>query len=486
LSIKPVFLFSEDSSYSIELRDWAAGSQGAFWHDSVHTKPGRRGLVVLAGCTAVFARTAIQAGDTGFITVGAALPEISSDGLDVLVRFRTDSGEEIPLLTERILSYDDANPWVDFELDLKACYGKSGSLAVECGVGPEGDPCADWLIVYECVVSAPEQRGLERARAFKEYRAKNEVAHFSFVDSIPAGGNGKEGFWERLTGVGNRSISLSPPGAQRYAGDLLQKELKRPIPDFTALLKRRAGQLPKGAKLRVLSLCCGVADKEAVLMSRVDGSRVELTLMDLNAQLLEKAKDALSVYCDTQAAAVDVNALELERGRFDVILCAAGLHHLIELERVVDAIANGLSSEGEFWSIGEYIGRPGARLWPDAYQFANRFFAKLPEKYRVNWTDKENQPVDAQLSNFDCSVSTFEGIRSDQIEDCLNKRLVPHHVSRQACFLWRFFDGTYSRNYDLRQGEDVKVIRRAVLMDAEHQRAGGRPTSLNAVYRKRL
>jgi SAM-dependent methyltransferase len=485
LSIKPVFLFSEDSSYSIEARDWAAGSQGAFWHDSVHTKPGRRGLVVLAGCTAVFQPTTIETGNTGFITVGAALPEISSDGLDVLVRFRTGSGEEIPLLTERIFSHDDANPWVDFELDMTACYGKSGSIVVECGAGPAGDPCADWLIIYECVVSAPQRRGLERARAFKEYRAKNEVAHFSFVDSIPAKVHGKESFWERLTGAGNRSISLSPPGAQRYAGDLLQKELKRPIPDFTALLKQKIGKLPKGAKLRVLSLCCGVADKEAVLMSRVDGGRVELTLMDLNAELLQKAKQALSEYCEAQVAAVDVNALALESGRYDVILCAAGLHHLIELERVVDAIANGLTSAGEFWSISEYIGRPGARLWPDAYQFANRFVAKLPEKYRVNWTDKEQQLVDSQLSNFDCSVATFEGIRSDQIDDCLNQRLVPHHVSRQACFLWRFFDGTYSRNYDLQQSEDVKVIRRAVLMDAEHQRAGGRPTSLNAVYRKR-
>jgi predicted TPR repeat methyltransferase len=480
-----VFSFSQESPYSIETHGWAAGSHGALWQASVHTQPGRLGLVILAGSMVAFEPTAIQASDTGFITVGAALPDISSDGLDVLVRFRTGTGEELPLLTERILSYDAGHPWFEFELDLTACRGKSGSIVVECGPGPANDPSADWLSVYECVISAPEQRGIERARAFKEYRAKNEVEHFSFVDSLPAKANGRESFWQRLTAVGNRSISLSPPGAQRYAGDLLQKELKQPIPDFTALLKRKIGKLPKGSKLRVLSLCCGVADKETMLISRVDGSRVDLTLMDLNAQLLEKAKQQLSAYCDAQVAAVDVNALDLERGRFDVIVCAAGLHHLIELERVTDAIANGLGIEGEFWSIGEYVGRPGARLWPDAYQFANRFFVKLPEKYRVNWTSEHERPVDSRLADFDCSVSTFEGIRSDQIEGCLNQRLLPHHVSRQACFLWRFFDGTYSRNYDLRQREDVKVIRRLVLMDAEHQRAGGRPTNLNAVYRKR-
>jgi hypothetical protein len=186
-----------------------------------------------------------------------------------------------------------------------------------------------------------------------------------------------------------------------------------------------------------------------------------------------------------KAVAMDANTLDLQGERYDVILCAAGLHHLVELEHVVDEIARGLVSEGEFWSIGEYVGLSGARLWPEAYAIANPFFRRLPERYRINRSWPGN-PVDQDLPNLDCSVGTFEGIRSPEIEGLLNNILLPHYVTRQACFLWRFFDGAYIANYDLENKEDLTTIRKAVALDAEHQRQGGRPTNLSGVYRKRM
>ena len=102
----------------------------------------------------------------------------------------------------------------------------------------------------------------------------------------------------------------------------------------------------------------------------------------------------------------------------------------------------------------------------------------------MDWTEKGIAATGFAVGQFRLLCIDFEGIRSDQIVDCLNQRLLPNYVSRNACFLWRFFDRTYSRNYDLRRSEDVKCIRRSVIMDDEHQRAGGGPTNLNAVYRK--
>ena len=142
------------------------------------------------------------------------------------------------------------------------------------------------------------------------------------------------------------------------------------------LLRKKIRGLNTGETLRVLALCCGTARKEAILMSHADGARVCLTLMDLNEKLLERARIRLAPCCETRIAPCDLNNIDLQGELFDVILCAAGLHHLIELERVAAAIAHGLRQGGEFWSISEYIGRPGARLWPEAYAMANLFLRR--------------------------------------------------------------------------------------------------------------
>jgi SAM-dependent methyltransferase len=484
------FTFSEETPYSVETEAWArpAVHGGAFWQMSVHTLPARLGLVIMAGSRAVFPELTVQAGEQAKLVFGAALPDISADGLDVILRFHTTDGVAVELFRKLLPKFDAAEPWLDQTVDLARLEGFSGCFSVECGTG-DGDPRGDWLALYELVVTTPDRMGLERARAFREWRERNEKEHFSAtaLPSTPPAPEEEGGFLGSLLGrFRERSLSLSPPGAQRLAGDWLQKELKRPIPDFPARLQDRIDHLSKNNRLRVLSLCSGTADKETKLLRRVKGSdRVSLTILELNPDLVARAKSQLEPLCEVRALALDANDLDLNGERFDIILCAAGLHHLIELERVIEEISRSLVAEGEFWSIGEYVGRSGARLWPDAYAIANPFFKRLPAKYRVNhaWPDGR---VDAELPNFDCSVGTFEGIRSEEIEPLLGRILLPHYVTKQACFLWRFFDGSYIANYDLTNKDDLAVIRRAVSQDAEHQRLGGKPTNLNGVYRKRM
>jgi hypothetical protein len=70
------------------------------------------------------------------------------------------------------------------------------------------------------------------------------------------------------------------------------------------------------------------------------------------------------------------------------------------------------SARGEVWSVGEYAGRTGARLWEESYGPADAIFSALPEELRRNHT-KPEAPPDAHLSNVDCSLDTFEGVRSE-------------------------------------------------------------------------
>jgi SAM-dependent methyltransferase len=486
-----MFLLSDDTRFAVETEQWARPvdpllNPRVFWQTNTHTPPPRLGLAILAGSQAVFEPVRVDDGDAGFFTIGAALPRISDDGLEVSLWFRpagADAEGGIELARKLIASWDDSNPWEDIEINLDNCRGKTGSFVVACGAGPAGDPTADWAALYEFVVGPPEKRTLLRARAFRDWRAKNESEHFSsvhtpeYTPTRPSSGFGWFPAW--LGG----NPALSPPSASRYAGELLQKKLRRRIPDFVGLLRKKIRGLKTGETLRVLALCCGTAQKEAILMSHADGRRVCLTLMDSNEKLLEQAKIRLAPWCETRIAPCDLNNIDLQGEAFDVILCAAGLHHLIELERVAGAIVHGLRPGGEFWSISEYIGRPGARLWPEAYAMANPFFKALPEKYRVNALS--GKPV-AELPNLDSSVSTFEGIRAPEIEGVLAKWLQPVYLSRQACWLWRVFDfSAYGGNYDLRRREDRRLIQKAAAMDARFQINGGRPSGLNAVYTAR-
>jgi SAM-dependent methyltransferase len=469
------FFLSEEVPYHVETESWAqpALKGGAFWQLHPHTQPARLGLVVMAGSRVVFPGFCPEAGEKGLLVIGPALPELSPDGLDVVVRVGRHE-----VYRGSLMRFDPAQPWMEVELD----WTEGDVVSIECGPGTDGNPCGDWLAVYELVSAKPEEIGLWRARAFREWRERNVREHFSPVAAAPAVPQ-KKRLLDRFRA---RSVSLSPPGAQRYAGDLLQKELGRPIPDFIERMRDRIKHLKKGSKLRVLSLCSGTADKETKLLRGVKGAdRVVLTLIELNSDLVSRARTQLDPLCEVKTVAMDANTLDLQGERYDVILCAAGLHHLVELELVIGEIARGLVPEGEFWSITEYVGLNGARLGSEAYAIANPFFRRLPERYRVNrmWPGAR---VDQDLPNVDCSVGTFAAIRSQEIEGLLNRILLPHYVALQACFLWRFFAGAYIQNYNLENPEDLQTIRRAAALDAEFQRQGGHPTNLNGVYRRRL
>jgi hypothetical protein len=230
-----------------------------------------------------------------------------------------------------------ANPWEEIEVDLALCRGKTGSFVVGSG----GDFSSDSATLYELVATPPEQRTLLRARTFRDWRKQNENAHFSSVQTPEYAPTLARGRFEWLPGWLRGNPPLSPPSAQRFAGELLQKNLGKRIPDFVGLLQKRVRGLKPGEKLRVLALCSGTAQKEAILMGYVDGARLELTLMDVNEKLLERARTRLAPYCETRIAPCDLNRIDLQGEAFDVILCAAGSHHLVELEHVAGAIAHG-------------------------------------------------------------------------------------------------------------------------------------------------
>jgi SAM-dependent methyltransferase len=203
----------------------------------------------------------------------------------------------------------------------------------------------------------------------------------------------------------------------------------------------------------------------------------------MNADLLGLASRQFASVTRLDLIEANVNELTCSGEKWDVILCVSALHHVVELERVMKFCHDSLDDGGEFWSIGEYVGRNGNRLWPEARYEANKLFKQIPARYR--WNHHANR-TDEELPDNDCAVSTFEGIRSEEIESALDKWFSPVDVYRRNCFLWRLVNLAYADNFDVQKSEDRSWIIRMVNAELTYFRSGGRATELNGVYRPRF
>jgi SAM-dependent methyltransferase len=208
--------------------------------------------------------------------------------------------------------------------------------------------------------------------------------------------------------------------------------------------------------------------------------------MDASPDLIQRAADRLAAArpgLQVSCLVGDINNGLPGEGQFDVIVCVSALHHVPALERVLAQVNDRLKDDGEFWNIGEQVGRNGNRLWPEAYAAASEVFSTLPARYRRN---AHTGKVDTVISDHDYSTGCFEGIRSEELETLLEANFIPVDVYKRNAFLWRLVDATYSDNFVLDQHDDLRWLRDLVVAEAVHWASGGRSTELHGVYRKKL
>lgn len=415
-----------------------------------------------------------------------------------------NGGEYIPILAAPIFGGKQSGEWRVVELDLSWLAGNSVRVGVRCLPGPQNDPTADWLAISEFCVARKDRIGVMLARSFAELRIKNEIDHFSNVykhemyseeqkkhaENAKVDGGCVEQKVRKVVlanysgsqaikmPVGTAIEPLPSESPYKYASRLLAGNIGSPPPDFVGRLKSRI----KSGPVKILSLCSGAARIEAGFAAQV-GELAEWTLLDINRDLLRTAAQQFPRSVKVDLIEGNANELSDLGERWDVILCVSALHHIVELENLIAFCHVSLNEGGEFWSIGENIGRNGNRLWPDSLKIANSYFGCLPEKYRLN---RHTGIVDSEIPDLDYSVGCFEGIRSQEIEQILDVWFQQDHIYRCNCFLWRVMNLAYSDNYDLTNPVDLMWIFKAVQAELSHFKNGGRGTELHGVYRKRF
>ncbi|MFO1281810.1 MAG: class I SAM-dependent methyltransferase [Burkholderiales bacterium] len=233
----------------------------------------------------------------------------------------------------------------------------------------------------------------------------------------------------------------------------------------------------------IVSIGAGNCDTEVRLASSLreaghDGFVIRC--LDVNASMLGRGR-ALAADAGV-GAHLAFERVDLNRHRIigpqAAIIANQSLHHIVELERVLDGVRDALEPGGRF-IVSDMIGRNGHQRWPEARAIVDEFWATLPARYRYN---HQLRRTEERFLDWDCSVSGFEGVRAQDILRLCVERFGFDLFIGFANVVDPFIDRGFGPNFDANDPADRAFIDRVHARDEAEIRAGRiKPTHLFAV-----
>ena len=275
------------------------------------------------------------------------------------------------------------------------------------------------------------------SRAYRR-RASEEVEHYAECHASSDDGRYMEAappVWEEL---------------QHRVGGLIHAATGHDLAGYiTGRLRARPGA-------RMLSLGSGPGGVEFVIARETPEASIRC--LDLNPEVLAVGRNgAAAENLRVEFAEADLNLVELPEHEFDIVLCHASLHHILELEHLADQIRRTLRPGGEL-VVTDIITRNGYRMWPETRRWVDRIWKTLPEAYRVNHTSYPDRRVDHRIWERDTRSAGMECLRSQDILKVLRDRFDTVHYVPHFALCRRFFDTMYGPNYDLGRPLDRAIV----------------------------
>jgi SAM-dependent methyltransferase len=169
--------------------------------------------------------------------------------------------------------------------------------------------------------------------------------------------------------------------------------------------------------LRGIGIGVGRAETELALIST--GVFSHYDLYDISPVALDAARQQAAARGIGQQVAcicADIHTIELAPESYDIVTFVASLHHIDELDGVLQKCRVALKPGGHLWAV-EYIG-PDRFQYPDEHTaFAKRFYRSIHPGLKKLWTPELTLPsVDEVIA-----VDLTEAIHSSQIPEAINK-----------------------------------------------------------------
>lgn len=272
-------------------------------------------------------------------------------------------------------------------------------------------------------------------------------------------------------GEGRKTLHQPIPPSWQECEERAQNVIKAQTGAF--LVEHVGKRLGARPGVRMLSLGSGPAGMEIGFAGQSPGAHI--VCMDLNPGLLDLGRERAREYgLDMEFIPTDLNTVQLPAGEFDLVYCAASLHHVIELERVAEQITRTLRPGGEL-IIVDVVTPNGYLMAPKTREVARGIWSTLPRKFQLNHTAEARPKWDTKLWEADTSQYGMECVRSGDILPILDatfdrKEYVPYFsISR------RFLDTMYGPNYELDRPLDKAIFDWIWALDRHYLESGELP-----------
>lgn len=210
--------------------------------------------------------------------------------------------------------------------------------------------------------------------------------------------------------------------AWHHYWDGIRREVQRWSPDAgISFMQDRFRDL--GRPIRILSLGSGYCGNELDI-ARTLRRPCTITCTDINESLFSQARalaEAEGLSFEFRVA--DLNFIDIEPGRYDVIFAHASLHHVINLERLFEGVERGLAPGGILHLV-EVVGENRRLIWDASQRFANALLDCLPDSLTGGIR------VDVSID-----PEGMEGVRQEDILPQLRARFDPIFELRHGAFI---------------------------------------------------
>jgi O-antigen biosynthesis protein len=239
---------------------------------------------------------------------------------------------------------------------------------------------------------------------------------------------------------------------------------------------------------RFVSVGSGNCDLEvSVAKKLIDGGFKDFILecVEINPIMLERGKEMArenGILRNMRFIHGDFNTW-VANCEYDAVIANHSLHHVTQLEHLLDQIRRGLSDNGSL-IINDIIGRNGHQRWPEALDIVNRYWQELPDRYKRNVLLGRFEET---YDNWDCSTEGFEGIRAQDILPLLLERFQCEKFIGFGNVIDIFVDRCFGHNFDPNSEWDRTFIDKVHAEDEEKLRVGElTPTHMIGVFVKNL
>ncbi len=249
---------------------------------------------------------------------------------------------------------------------------------------------------------------------------------------------------------------------------------------------KKCQQLTDKKLINILSVGSGNGELEVNIAKHLVENGIKnfvIQCMDINAKM-HKRTESLA---QEQGVAKHIKTLKADfnkwqpAAQYDIIVANQSLHHVTELEHLFDGIHSALTEQGIFIT-SDMIGRNGHMRWPEALEIINEYWQKLSKKYKLNHFKNR---IENNYINFDCSKTSFEGVRAQDVLPLLVDKFEFELFLPFANVVLVFIDRKFGHNFDINNPGDLKLIDKIHATDEAAILSGKiQPTQMLAILNK--